>query len=126
MKKLTAGRVPVSVAQKNLAQITSIHYKKFFTVPKVKIIWQQGSWTGAKTGRTYGGLYFFINGKQLPGWCMFDYPFFFATLAETQQWCDSWMSQKITRVINSVQVGASQDKGLSKQILKQLYGVTCK
>jgi len=113
----------IAIAMNNCAKVTSFRYKKFFTVPKFKADWLMGSLTTGSSGRMYGGLYFYINGHQLRGHVQFDHAFFFATLKETQRWIDPWASAKLTRVINSIEVGASMDRARAKKIVERLYKV---
>lgn len=126
-KMMTHGNSSKEVqrALKNLSKINSFKYKKFFMVPNVKVEWKRGTWSGSK-GRHYGGLYFTINGRPVRGWIMFDHAFFFKTLPETQRWLDSWLSERLTRTINSIEPDASKDKASAKYVVESTYGVKVK
>lgn len=119
------SKTAVTIAKKNLSKINSFTYKKFFVIPKVKVEWKQGTWSGGR-GRNYGGLYFTINGKPVRGWIMFDHAFFFSTKAETQKWLDSWLSERLTATINSIEPDASKDRAAAKYVVEKTYGVRIK
>lgn len=125
MKKNPNSNTTVTKAVKNLNKINSFTYKKFFVVPKVRVEWKQGRFTGGR-GRTYGGLYLSINGKPVRGWIMFNHPFFFKTQAETQRWLNNWLSERLTRTINSIEPDASKDKSRAKYVVESTYGVKVK
>jgi len=111
----------VAKALNNIAKVNSFQYKKFFIVPKVKVIWRM-----AGGNRNYGGLYFTINKRLVRGWVQFDSAFFFETQKETQRWLNSWLSQRLTPVINSMEVGASINKTKARKLVEQMYNVKVK
>ena len=111
----------VAKALNYIGKVNSFQYKKFFIVPKVKVIWRMAS-----GNRNYGGLYFTINRKPVRGWIQFDSAYFFETQKETQRWLDRWLSQRLTPVINSMEVGASMNKTKTRKIVEQMYNVKVK
>jgi hypothetical protein len=117
---LTGPLTPTQKALKNIAQVTSFTYKNFFTIPQVKVVWKQGN------SNRYGRLKFSINKKKVRGSIQFDSPFFFDTYSKTQAWLDSWLSQKLTPVINSIEDKASLDKKKARAIIENLYKVKVK
>jgi len=108
----------IAKALNNLAMINSFQYKRYFIVPKVTIEWRM-----SRSGREYGGLYLSIHKKLIRGWIQFDAPILFDTKVHTQSRLNSWLSQQLTRVINSIEVGASMDKSKAKKVVEQMFNV---